>query len=114
MIASFDGPDTDFSCPVRFQTTQPTQALELLNSDFMREQGAVFADYLRREVGSDRSEQVHRTLTRVLQREPSAQELAWGRDLLNVLHDTHRLAPELALRQFCVTMLNLNEFVYLD
>src|SRR5207244_10806506 len=44
ILASFDVPDTDTPCPVRFTTTQPTQALGLLNSDFLNEQAKIFAD----------------------------------------------------------------------
>ena len=46
MIASFDGPDSDASCPARFVTTQPTQALGTLNSAFVNEQAAHLARYL--------------------------------------------------------------------
>ena len=35
ILASFDLPDPDATCPVRFATTQPTQALGMLNSDIL-------------------------------------------------------------------------------
>src|SRR5262249_6447708 len=44
LLVSFDGPDLDATCPVRFTTTQPTQALSLLNSDFVNSQAKIFAD----------------------------------------------------------------------
>ena len=34
ILAEFDVCDTDSSCAVRFSTTQPTQALAMLNGDF--------------------------------------------------------------------------------
>ena len=34
LLAAFDRADTDFSCPVRFATVQPTQALSMINGDF--------------------------------------------------------------------------------
>ena len=36
LLAEFDICDTDGSCAVRFSTTQPTQALAMLNGDFAR------------------------------------------------------------------------------
>ena len=40
ILAEFDVCDTDSSCAVRFATTQPTQALAMLNGDFAHEQAA--------------------------------------------------------------------------
>jgi hypothetical protein len=54
ILASFDAADTDASCPVRFATTQPTQALGLLNSAFVNEQARRFAASLRRRPGRSR------------------------------------------------------------
>ena len=42
MIANFDGPDSDISCPARFVTTQPTQALGMLNSSLINEEASLF------------------------------------------------------------------------
>ena len=50
LLAVFDAADTDSSCPVRFATTQPTQALTMLNSEFLNKQAAIFAADVR-EVG---------------------------------------------------------------
>ena len=38
ILESFDLAETDRSTPVRFTTTQPTQALAMLNGDFLNEQ----------------------------------------------------------------------------
>ncbi len=38
ILATHDAADTDFSCPVRYTTTVPTQALGLLNGAFANEQ----------------------------------------------------------------------------
>ncbi len=75
MIASFDGADTDASCPARFVTTQPTQALGMLNSEFVNEQSARFARYLRDTTGDDLEAQVTLALRRTLQREPARKKL---------------------------------------
>ena len=114
MIANFDGADTDASCPVRFTTTQPTQALGMLNSTFINQQGRIFAEYLLAVAGVDPAAQVELALWRVLQRPPIATEIERGRALLAGLRERFELTAEDALTHFCLTALNLNEFMYLD
>src|SRR5262249_6408666 len=67
ILASFDAADTDFTCPVRFATTQPTQALTMINSPFLQEQAAKLAELLEREAGTDTTAQVRLGLWRTLQ-----------------------------------------------
>ena len=40
ILATHDAADTDSSCPVRYTTTVPTQALGMLNGEFANEQAA--------------------------------------------------------------------------
>jgi len=114
LVASFDGPETDFSCPVRFATTQPTQALGLMNSEFMSEQAKMFAAYLRKTAGPQDAAHVKLALSRVMQREPTQREIDRGLALIQRLRKERGQSPEEALQRFCVVTLNLNEFVYLD
>ncbi|MEO8493690.1 MAG: PSD1 and planctomycete cytochrome C domain-containing protein [Planctomycetota bacterium] len=114
MMASFDGADTDASCPIRFVTTQPTQALGMLNSDFSNEQAEVFAKYLIEHAGSELHDQIALGLRRTIQREPTSEEVERGIRLVKTLQQKYELSPQAALKQFCVTVLNLNEFMYLD
>ncbi len=114
VIASFDGPETDFTCPVRFATTQPTQALGLLNSTFINEQARVFAAYLKQRAGIESLAQVRLALQRVLQREPAANEIDRGVRFIAAAMRDHKLDLNEALKQFCVVALSLNEFIYLD
>jgi len=53
ILDSFDPPDVMSSCPRRFETTVPTQALALLNSAVAESQAREFAHRLRAECGSD-------------------------------------------------------------
>ena len=78
LLANFDAADTDFTCPVRFATTQPTQALGMLNSAFVNEQAQIFADASAKQAGSDPAKQVRTALWRVLQREPTVKEINRG------------------------------------
>jgi hypothetical protein len=110
----FDAADPDSSCPVRFATTQPTQALTLLNGDFLHEQAQVFADDLRKRAGDDPAAQVRLALRRATQRDPSAKEVERGVAFLAGLRTKHKLPAEEALRLFCLLTLNLNEFIYLN
>jgi hypothetical protein len=114
ILASFDGPETDLTCPIRFATTQPTQALGFLNSAFIHEQAKVFAEYLRRTAGPDPAAQVKRALWRVTQRPPTAKEVTRGVRYIEAMRHEQGVRPEDALTLFCVIALNLNEFIYLD
>ena len=114
LLASFDASDTDFACPVRFATTQPTQALGMLNSTFLNEQAQVFADFITKQAGTDPAKQVRAALWRVLQREPTAKETLRGVAFMQTMQSRHHVAKPEALRQFCLIALNLDEFVYLD
>ena len=114
VLAAFDAADTDATCPVRFTTTQPTQALTLLNSDFINEQAKVFAENVEKEAGAEPAAQVRLVLKRVLQRPPTAAEIDRGVKFMAELREVDKLACEEALRRFCLLALNLNEFVFLD
>jgi hypothetical protein len=114
LLGAFDAADADASCPARFATTQPTQALEMLNGEFLNEQAKVFADDLRKEAGDDPAAQARSALRRVTQREPTPKEARRGVEFMARMRDERRLTAGEALRSFCLLALNLNEFVYLD
>src|SRR5439155_8504467 len=114
VLAVYDAPDPDAPCPVRFTTTQPTQALEMINSAFVNQQAQVFADSLRQEAGGDVAAQVRLALRRVTQRTPTAAEVERGVQFVAAMRDEEKLPAPEALRRFCLLALNLNEFVYLD
>jgi hypothetical protein len=114
ILESFDAAETDRSTAVRFVTTQPTQALALLNSDFLHKHASLFADRLRREAGADPDKQVRLALTLATARPPSAGEVRRGADLITALLAKDGVSEEEALRYFCLMVLNISEFVYLD
>ena len=51
ILEVFDVAETDRSSPSRFSTTQPAQALLMLNSQFMTRQAKLLAQRLEREAG---------------------------------------------------------------
>jgi hypothetical protein len=114
ILASFDGPDTDATCPVRFATTQPTQALGMINSAFMQDQACIFAADLRKRAGPQPENEVRLALRRVLQRAPTSSEVRKGLQLIASLKKEEKMKDADALASFCLVALNLNEFLYLE
>ena len=114
LLASFDAADVDASCPVRFATTQPTQALGLLNGEFLNDQARIFAADVRGKAGEDSAARVRSVLRRATQRDPTPREVERGVKFLARMQARHGLDPSESLAKFCLLALNLNEFVYLD
>jgi hypothetical protein len=114
VLAAFDAAETDKTCPVRFVTVQPTQALGLLNGEFLNTEAGKFADRLRKEAGDDVAKQVKLGLRLVGSREPAEKDVARGVELYKGLTEKDGASREQAMQYVCLVMLNLNEFVYLD
>jgi len=116
ILAAFDAADTDFTCPIRFASTQPTQALGMINGAFANEQAARLADFARAEVGDGDAPRplVRFMLERVTQRPATEADVDRGLALIADLQKTHGQTAEQALRTFALAALNLNEFLYLD
>jgi mono/diheme cytochrome c family protein len=114
LLETFDLAEPDRTTPVRFSTTQPTQALLMINSEFVNRQAEVLAERLRKEAGTDNAARVRLALTLATQRPPSDAEVRRGVELIQALRAEDGLSDEAALKCFCVVVLNLNEFIYLD
>ncbi|GIW94453.1 MAG: hypothetical protein KatS3mg110_2494 [Pirellulaceae bacterium] len=114
LISLFDGPDVDFSCPVRFTTTLPTQALTMLNSDFLNEQAALLAQAASNRFPDRPPDAVRWVLERVVQRPVTTTEVERGVTMIEQLRERDGLSPDQAMQAFCLMALNLNEFIYLD
>jgi cytochrome c553 len=114
LLETLDLADTDATCPVRFVTTQPTQALTLLNGTFVNEQATLFAERVRREAGDDVADRVGRALEIALSRPADAAEVADGVGLVRAMEREEGFTPDAAFASYCLVLLNLNEFVYLD
>ena len=114
ILASFDAPESDATCPVRFATTQPTQALGMMNSVFLEDQSKLFAATILRKAGTDPTAQVRFALWQVFQRAPTEREITRGVRLISDLKQKDSKTSGEALADFCLVVLNLNEFLYLD
>ena len=113
LLESLDFADTDSTCPVRFTTTQPTQALMMLNGAFMGEQAAALADRVGGAGGSI-EDRVAEALRVVLARQPGTAEIARGVGLVEELEREEGFDSSAAFASLSLLLLNLNEFVYLD
>jgi hypothetical protein len=114
LLADHDQAPTDTSCAVRFVSTVSTQALGLLNSEFMEKQSQFFAARLRKEAGENTTAQIRHGLQLVLQRTPLDREVALCLQTCAKLKAELHLTEETALQRFALIALNLNEFIYLD
>jgi hypothetical protein len=112
VLESFDVAETDRSTPNRFASTQPTQALAMLNGTFLNHQAEIFAARLKKDAGDDTSKQVALAIRLVAGRDATQSDLDRGTNLISSLKA--KLGPEGALKSFCLVALNLNEFLYVD
>jgi len=113
IMSNFDLADTDSSCPVRFVTTQPSQALNMLNSNFLNDQAKQFADHLRSK-NQNTTEQIKLAYRLALARNPNQNEIKNNLDFLNTLQKNHNQSKDQAMNNFCLMIYNLNEFIYID
>jgi hypothetical protein len=103
LLSAFDQPDAITSCPMRPVSTHALQALSLFNSDFMQGAAQDFASRLETICGKDRKCAVDRAWRLSLSRGPRKEEIKLANDFLK--------SGE-GLPDFCLALLNRNEFVY--
>jgi Protein of unknown function (DUF1553)/Protein of unknown function (DUF1549) len=113
ILAAHDAADTDLSCPVRYTTTVPTQALGFLNGEFANHEAARFAGRITSDHPNDLPAQVREAIRLTTAR--TADDLEVNADLA-FLKDLEAggLDRQAALTQYCLLMLNTNAFLYLD
>ncbi|MEQ1748704.1 MAG: DUF1549 and DUF1553 domain-containing protein [Prosthecobacter sp.] len=108
----FDAPTTTDSCALRMQSTVPTQALVMMNDEFVEEQARFLAERAQRESGDDLLKSIERLFHIVLSHSPSesrktqAIEFVKQREL-----ESDRMT---ALTDLCHVLLNSSQFVYIE
>jgi hypothetical protein len=132
LFEAFDQPDTLTSCPVRPVSTFAPQALILFNGPFMQEQSKAFAARLLREAPAGRAARIELAYRLALARPPRADELKTAERFLGTQAELIRErllarkrvglpaslpegtdpAEAAALADFCLALLNRNEFLY--
>lgn len=118
----FDAPDSNASCARREVTTAAPQALSLLNAPEMSENARAMAARIMRDAASD-SERITLAYRLALSRGPTVPELKLGQEFLrkqrallvaSVPQGQGDAAAVAALADYCLALMNLNEFVYVD
>ena len=109
----FDRPDAQMSCSRRNESTTAPQALMLLNSEFAHAIAAKLATDLNATHGSDAAALITEATMRCLSRQPTEQEKEAGQKFLQ---KQTAITPnfQAALADYCLALLNSNEFVYVD
>ncbi len=102
-MSTLDCPDPANFTPARVTTTTALQALTLSNNEFMLRQAEYLAERIKSE-SPDAAAQVRRAFLLTLQRAPSNEELSAAMQLV----------ADQSLFSLCRSLLNANEFVYLD
>jgi len=119
MFEVLDQPDSNMSCERRSTTTVPTQALTLLNDEFVLLQAGFFAERVAHQAGEDPAAQVRAAYRIALSRNPTDTEMRGNLKYLEQQRQYHQArksesAGQLALTDLCAVILNLNEFVYMN
>ena len=109
----FDRPDAQMSCARRNASTSAPQALMLLNSEFSHSAAAKLAADLSAKNGSDTKDLITNATLRCLSRQATQQEIEIGQKFLQ---QQTAISPSLreAFADYCLALLNSNEFIYVD
>ena len=112
-LSVFDFPETDVTCEARFLTTQAAQALNMLNGAFIQKHATLLANFVapQRETLEDR---LALAIETVYTRPADRSEIERGLRRIQILRDKFRLSESDAFREYCLVLLNSNEFLYLD
>ena len=129
LLTVFDGPNTSERCSVRNVTTVTSQVFSLFNGKFVHEQSRAMAARILEEAGDDRASQVRRAFQLAFQRDPEESEAAECLAFLQPQPRQLSLTPVAfrdrnttsdldrqrgTLRDLCLVLLNMNEFIYLE
>ncbi|HEY3787639.1 MAG TPA: DUF1549 and DUF1553 domain-containing protein [Urbifossiella sp.] len=106
----FDSPDRVETCARRFVTTTAPQALTMLNDAIVFGYAKAFAERVLKESRGDAEKGIERAFQVALSRHPSTEERAALRDYLK----QHKGSLTEAMTDLCHSLLNLNEFLYVD
>jgi hypothetical protein len=105
----FDAPTTTDSCALRLQSTVPTQALVLMNDDFVEDQAHFLAERASKEADGDASTTIARLFMLTLSRSPSDSRLQQALDFVKQREAESDHAQ--ALADLAHVLLNSSEFV---
>jgi hypothetical protein len=134
MFEAFDAANTEESCPRRFRTVIPSQALALMNDKLVLEWSRTLATRVLNDSGLTPDQEIERAYRLVLSRAPRPKEQQEVRTFLNSQsaliaqrlekHETVALPANIpageqpaqvaAFADFCHALLSSNEFLYMN
>jgi hypothetical protein len=134
MFEAFDFPDTHEPCPRRYATVTPTQPLALMNDEMVMEWSRVLASRVLNDTGLSAEQQIERAYRLALSRAPKTEESK--AILIFIDQQSSLIAERLAKNEkvplpdavppgmsparaaafvdLCHTLLNSNEFIYMN
>ncbi len=104
MMTNFDQPDAMSSCPQRASSTHALQSLSLMNSAFAQDRAKAFAARLEGSCGKNQACQLKTAYQLAMARTPRSAEIALAEKFF---------VQGGKLEEFCLALMNRNEFVYL-
>jgi len=94
-------------------TLQPGQSLALLNSDWVHQQAQRLADSIG-AVDLSNEDIVKQSVQAILSRDATIEELTDGDQLIKDLQTKHKLDRKRAVQLYCLSVMNWNEFLFVD
>ena len=134
MFEAFDAPTSEDSCPRRFSTVAPSQALTLMNDRFVLDWSREFAGRVLNDGGLSPDQQIDRAYRMAFSRDPRGEERRAVSEFLDrqstLIADRLRrnekaILPDrlpagmdparaAAFVDFCHTLMSSNEFLYIN
>lgn len=128
MLDVFDAPQLTPNCLRRSNSTVASQALQMMNSELVRNAARYMAGRVMDSAGTDAGSQIERIFLTALAREATAEEMQTARTTLEGMRrewlqkleselpaePVRQKAEWLALSTLCHTFLNSAEFMYID
>ncbi|TWU57133.1 DUF1553 domain-containing protein [Rubripirellula reticaptiva] len=103
-LTTLDCPDPANLTASRMTTTTPLQSLALYNNDFMLKQARYLAERVESDAGLHKRDQITRAFEIAFGRQPTESELILATDFVH----------QQGLFGLCRSLLNSNEFIYVD
>ncbi len=118
-MLTFDRPIPFSTFGKRNSTNVPSQSLVLMNDPFIIQQAELLANDVMSQVGLNQMERINYIYIKLLSRYPSKEEVGQAESFIQLLAKTHdlkesQIANSLEVwKDYCHSVLNLKEFIYL-
>ena len=89
-------------------------APSLLNSDFVHAQAKRLATKINQEIGGDAEQKLAAAIERVYARHATPEEIEDAMALIEKLETDYKKSTDESFELVCLSMLNWNEFIFVD